>query len=122
MARKWFGRRSATTKASATGPTPITAAMTTSRIKPVMRETRVQPPTDRICFNIRSRLHGATIVAKDLRMGGIRRVADPLGDDVERPPLHLGEDAAMVIWQLPPADVQCATSVERCPVPGKAHL
>lgn len=24
--------------------------------------------------------------------------------------------------QLPPADVQCATSVERCPVPGKAHL
>src|SRR5829696_5783150 len=33
-----------------------------------------------------------------------------------------GSNRVMVIWQLPPADLQCATSVERCAVPGKAHL
>ena len=32
-------------KASATGPAPSTAAMTTSRMKPVTRETSVSPPT-----------------------------------------------------------------------------
>ncbi len=30
------------------GPAPITAAITTSRAKPVTRETRVQPPTERM--------------------------------------------------------------------------
>ena len=45
MARKWLGRRKATKKASAMGPAPSTAAMTTSRMKPEMRETSVHPPT-----------------------------------------------------------------------------
>ena len=45
MARKWLGSRKATKKASAKGPAPNTAAMTTSRMKPVRRETRVSPPT-----------------------------------------------------------------------------
>src|SRR3954452_20288730 len=95
MARKWVGRRSATTKASATGPMPITAAITTSRANPVILETSVQPPTDRICFSIRSRPRGgATLVADDLGVGDVRRVADALGDDIERAALHLGEDAA----------------------------
>src|SRR6185437_10095751 len=45
MARKWLGSRKATKKASAMGPAPKTAAMTTSRMKPLRRETRVSPPT-----------------------------------------------------------------------------
>src|SRR5579885_2124929 len=45
MARKWLGSLKATKKASATGPAPRIAAMTTSRIKPVSRETSVSPPT-----------------------------------------------------------------------------
>ncbi len=45
MARKWLGSLKAMKKASATGPAPSTAAMTTSRMKPVRRETRVSPPT-----------------------------------------------------------------------------
>jgi hypothetical protein len=52
MARKWFGSRKATTNASATGPAPMMAAMMTSRKKPVIRETSVQPPTDRIFLSI----------------------------------------------------------------------
>ena len=45
MARKWLGRRKAMKKASAMGPAPRMAAMTTSRTKPVRRETSVSPPT-----------------------------------------------------------------------------
>src|SRR5680860_272138 len=45
MARKWLGRRKATKKASAMGPAPRMAAMTTSRMKPERRETSVSPPT-----------------------------------------------------------------------------
>src|SRR5215217_9583903 len=98
MARKWFGRRSATTKASATGPMPITAAMTTSRTNPVILETSVQPPTDRTCFSIRSRSRGgATLVADDLGRRSLNGIADPLGDDIERAALHLGEDAADIL-------------------------
>src|SRR5215468_1990138 len=53
MARKWFGRRKATKKASAIGPAPSTAAITTSRMKPEARETRVRPPTVAIRLIIR---------------------------------------------------------------------
>src|SRR5215207_5288609 len=96
MARKWFGRRRATTKASAIGPTPITAAITTSRTKPVRRETSVQPPTDRMCLNTGSGPRGAAVVPGEAvrDLGG---AADPLGDDVERAPLHLGEDAPDIL-------------------------
>src|SRR5512147_1447109 len=45
MARKWLGSLKATKKASAIGPAPRIAAMTTSRMKPVRRETSVSPPT-----------------------------------------------------------------------------
>src|SRR5829696_3336092 len=48
MARKWLGRRSATKKASATGPAPRIAASIMSRTKPVSRDTRVSPPTVRM--------------------------------------------------------------------------
>jgi len=48
IARKWFGSRSATKNASATGPAPRIAASMMSRAKPVMRETRVMPPTVRM--------------------------------------------------------------------------
>src|SRR5262245_34635452 len=49
MARKWFGSRSATKNASATGPAPSTAASMMSRMKPVMRDSSVNPPTMEIC-------------------------------------------------------------------------
>src|SRR5262249_30992533 len=39
---------SATKKASATGPAPSSAAVTTSRTKPSTRLARVRPPTERI--------------------------------------------------------------------------
>ena len=48
MARKRFGRRNATKKASAAGPAPRIAASTISRAKPVMRDSSVSPPTVRI--------------------------------------------------------------------------
>src|SRR3712207_8534667 len=74
MARKWFGMRSATTKASAMGPTPRMAAMMTSRRKPVMRETSVQPPTDRILRN--KGLDSRAQVAGWIRHGSdLRRMA-----------------------------------------------
>src|SRR5579863_6401427 len=47
MARNWLGRRSATTKASASGPTPMTAPIIRSRAKPVSRDIAVKPPTER---------------------------------------------------------------------------
>src|SRR5262249_49528824 len=45
MARKWLGSLNATKKASARGPAPNTAAITTSRRNPVRREISVSPPT-----------------------------------------------------------------------------
>src|SRR5689334_24923420 len=48
MARKWLGNRSATKKASATGPAPRIAASMMSRRKPVRRDTSVSPPTVRM--------------------------------------------------------------------------
>src|SRR4051794_15779728 len=96
IARKWLGRRSATTNASATGPVPIVAAITTSRKKPVTRETSVHPPTEAILRNIvDSGLHGAAVVPNEI-VGADARRADALLDDVQRPALHLGEDAPYV--------------------------
>ena len=94
MARKWLGMRNATTKASATGPAPITAAMTTSRTKPVTRETSVQPPTDRIFLNIGQARAQPAVVADERAARSLGGGADALGHDVKRPALHLGEDAA----------------------------
>ena len=48
IARKWFGSRSATKNASATGPAPSTAASMMSRRKPVTRDSSVIPPTVRM--------------------------------------------------------------------------
>src|SRR5215210_5209576 len=95
IARKWLGSRNATTKASATGPVPIIAAMTMSRKKPVTRETSVQPPTDRIFLNIAPRLDSRDApVLADERVAPCRRAADAIVHHVERPAFHLGEDAA----------------------------
>jgi hypothetical protein len=54
MARKWLGSRKATVKTSMRPPAPSTAAITTSRAKPVMRDSSVQPPTERIARSINS--------------------------------------------------------------------
>ena len=75
------------------GPTPITAAMTTSRTKPVRRETSVQPPTERMLRSIGLRPGAPALVAHERVAAALGGGADALGDDVERPPLHLGEDA-----------------------------
>src|SRR4051812_2107500 len=97
IARKWFGRRNATTKASATGPVPMVAAITTSRKNPVMREASVHPPTEAILPSIGpSGLHGAAVVPDEV-VGKIARRPDALLDHIERPALHLGEDAPDVL-------------------------
>src|SRR3954471_19941563 len=96
MARKWLGRRCATTKASATGPAPISAAMTTSRKNPVMRERSVHPPTDRILRYTWSGPRQPAFFAHRRRLR-IRGPADAVRDDVERTSFHLGEDTADVL-------------------------
>src|SRR5215813_7378050 len=58
MARKWLGKRNATTNASATGPAPSIAAKRISRTNPVRRDTSVQPPTVKIRSIIATHLYG----------------------------------------------------------------
>src|ERR1700731_3418661 len=52
IARKLFGKRKATKKASDIGPAPSTAANRISRTNPVTRERAVQDPTEKTLRNI----------------------------------------------------------------------
>src|SRR5947209_4594309 len=80
------------TNASAISPAPRTAPRRTSRKKPLTREAIVQPPTvSRLRSIGGSDLRFATLGAAHF-MGPLP--ADPLCNEIERPPLYLRENPA----------------------------
>src|SRR5208282_1418028 len=81
------------TKASLSKPAPRMAPSNISRKKPAPRESRVRPPTETrllymSVFDSTGARPGYRIVRRE------RIDADPLLDQIERPPFNFGEDAA----------------------------